>query len=188
MPPSPLVLECWFVCLAGMAAPLAAQSPAALGPRVVTAHRIAGSPPRIDGRLDDPVWAQAEPVTDFVQSTPNPGALATLPSTARVLYDDDALYVALRLSDPHPDSIVAPYPRRDDETTSDWTFVEVDSRLDHRTGFSFGVNPRGVQADGAWTDDVDYDGAWNAIWEAAAAIDSLGWTAEFRIPFSQLPL
>ncbi len=193
-----------LLLISALAAPrhLAAQSPAlpgasqdssarhaaALLSRTLEAGHITGAPPRVDGRLDDAAWRGAAPATDFVQSTPAPGALATLPSEARVLFDDQALYVAVRLYDPHPDSILAPYPRRDDETTSDWVFVEIDSRFDRRSGFSFGVNPRGVQADGAWSNDVDYDGAWNGVWEAAATTDSLGWSAEYRIPFSQLSL
>lgn len=159
-----------------------------LGPRIIEALRLPGQAPRIDGRLDDQAWCLARPVTDFIQSSPAPGTLATLASTARILFDDDAIYVAFRLADPHPDSIVAPYPRRDDETTSDWAFVEIDSRFDRRSGFSFGVNPRGVQADGTWADDVDYDTGWNGVWQAAATIDSAGWSAEFRIPYSQVAL
>lgn len=160
----------------------------ALGPRVLHAARIQGLAPRIDGVIDERVWDTAEPAGDLIQTAPEPGALATLPTTVRVLFDDEALYVAVRLADPGAESILAPFPRRDDETTSDWVFVEVDSRFDRRTGYSFGLNPRGVQADGAWSNDVDYDGAWNGIWEAAATIDRGGWSAEFRIPFSQLPL
>ena len=135
----------------------------------------------LDGR-------DAAPAGDLVQSSPAPGRFATLPSVLRVLYDADAVYVGVRLFDPHPDSIVAPYPRRDDETVSDWVFVEVDTRLDRRTGFSFGLNPRGVQVDGTWAEDVNYDAAWNAVWSGAARMDSLGWTAEFRIPYSQVAL
>jgi hypothetical protein len=156
--------------------------------RIEEAARLESTPPQIDALLDEPAWCAVPPATDFVQSRPNPGGMATLPTVARVLYDAEAIYVAVRLFDPHPDSIVAPYPRRDDETTSDWLFVEIDSRFDRRTGFSFGVNPRGVQVDGSWWGDVNYDAAWNAVWESAARIDSLGWTAEYRIPFSQLPL
>ena len=125
---------------------------------------------------------------DFIQSRPNPGAIASLATVARVLFDDDAMYVAVRAYDAHSDSIRAPYPRRDDEVSGDWIFVEIDSRFDHRSGFSFGVNPRGVQVDGTWWNDVNYDPAWNGIWQSAARIDSLGWTVEFRIPFSQLAL
>jgi len=160
----------------------------ALNPRIIAAVRLSGRAPRIDGRLDEPAWCLAQPATDFIQGSPAPGAIATLPTSARILFDDDAIYVALRLADPHPDSIVAPYPRRDDETTSDWAFVEIDSRFDRRSGFSFGVNPRGVQVDGTWADDVTYDTGWNGVWEAAASIDSAGWSAEFRIPYSQMAL
>ena len=161
---------------------------AALERRAMRAERLRGPAPAIDGRLEDVAWCGAAPAGDFVQSRPAPGALATLPSIARVLYDDDAVYVGVRLFDPHPDSIEAPYPRRDDEVTSDWVFVELDTRFDRRSGFSFGLNPRGVQVDGTWWDDVTYDPAWNGVWQGAALMDSLGWTAEFRIPFGELAL
>jgi hypothetical protein len=180
------LLECWSPPRAVNAD--RDRTAAALGRRTETATRLTASPPRIDAALDEPSWCAAPPVTDFVQGRPSPGAIATLPTVARVLYDEDAVYVAVRLYDPHPDSIVAPYPRRDDETTSDWLFVEIDSRFDRRSGLSFGVNPRGVQVDGSWWGDVNYDAAWNGVWESAARIDSLGWSAEYRIPFAQLPL
>lgn len=159
---------------------------AALAPRRLVAKRLSGPAPVIDGRLDEPAWAEAETASDLVQRQPEPGALSRLRTEARVLYDADALYVGVRLYDPKPETITAPYPRRDDEITSDWAFVEIDSRHDRRTGFSFGVNPRGVQADGAWFGDSQYDSAWNGVWESAARIDAEGWQAEFRIPFSQL--
>jgi hypothetical protein len=126
-------------------------------------------------------------VTRFMQSRPDPGREARLRTEARLLYDDRALYVAVRLYDPAPEAVLAPFLRRDDETTSDWTFVEIDSRHDRRTGFDFGLNPRGVQVDGLWMDDSNFDPTWDAVWEGAARIDAEGWTAEFRIPFSQLP-
>jgi hypothetical protein len=142
--------------------------------------------PTIDGRPDEAVWAGAERATGFIQSSPRPGAPASLVSDARVLADDRALYVALVYDDPRPATIVAPLVRRDDETTSDWAFVEIDSRHDRRSGFSFGVNPRGVQVDGLWMSDTRYDSSWDAVWQAAGATGPHGWTAEFRIPFSQL--
>jgi Domain of unknown function (DUF5916) len=167
----------------------AGRSPAleaALAHRGLAAARIHGPAPVVDGRLDDPAWAEAEVACEFVQRRPEPGKLATLPTEARFLYDDEALYVGVHLLDPAPGAIVAPYPRRDDETTSDWVFVEIDSRHDHRTAFSFGLNPRGVQVDGVFLNDADYDVAWNAVWSGAARIGAEGWTAEYRIPFSQI--
>ncbi|HEX7048798.1 MAG TPA: DUF5916 domain-containing protein [Longimicrobiales bacterium] len=178
--------DCWAAPDADGA--VAVRTRAALGRRVAVAARVPGAAPTIDGRLEERAWCVGAPLTDLVQSAPSPGELATLPTVARVLYDGEAVYVGVRLFDPHPDSIVAPYPRRDDETTSDWVFVELDPRFDRRSGYSFGVNPRGVEADGSWSDDVDYNTAWNGVWGAAARIDGQGWTAEFRIPYSQLGL
>jgi hypothetical protein len=162
-----------------------AYPPAILEHRSLQAARVS-TPPTIDGRLDEPVWATAPAATDFVQSSPRPKAVSSYLSEARVLVDDNALYVGLRYTDPTPDTIQAPLLRRDYETTSDWAFVEIDSRFDRRSGFSFGVNPAGVQCDGSWSNDINYDGTWNGVWEAAAHVDERGWTAEFRIPFSQL--
>lgn len=185
------------IALLALAPHIAAQALRSAGPspgadvlahRSVTAVRIEGQLPTIDGRLDDAVWQTAPIATDFVQSRPTPGAVAVQRTEARLAYDEDALYVAVRMFDPHPEQIVAPFPRRDFETTSDWVFVEIDSRHDRRSAFSFGVNPRGVQVDGTWANDVIYDAAWNGVWQSAARIDSLGWTVEYRIPFSQLAL
>jgi hypothetical protein len=178
------------------AAPAAATAGAILARRHVVATRLGATRPAIDGRLDDAAWNEAPPASqregpyvaaDFVQRVPRPGAPASLRTEARLRYDEQALYVAVRLYDGAPDSILAPLLRRDDEGQSDWVFIEFDSRHDRRTAFSFGVNPHGIQADGSFANDNVYDPAWDGVWEAAACIDSLGWTAEFRIPFSQLP-
>jgi hypothetical protein len=163
-----------------------AATEAALRPRVLSATRVTGTAPVVDGRLDDPGWSEAEVATDFVQTRPAPGSLASVRTEARILYDERALYVGVRAFDPEPATILAPLPRRDDEITSDWIFVELDSRHDRRTAFSFGVNPRGAQVDGVFVADIQYDPTWDAVWRAVARIDDAGWTAEFRIPFSQL--
>lgn len=160
--------------------------PALLARRSLTAVRISGAPPVIDGRLDEPAWGQAPVATGFTQNRPRPGAPSALRSEARVLVDGEAIYVGLTYFDPEPAKIQAPLARRDDETISDWSFVEIDSRHDRRSGFSFGVNPRGVQVDGLWADDIVYDPSWNAVWEGAARVNADGWTVEVRIPFSQL--
>jgi len=148
--------------------------------------RISGAAPVIDGRLDEPAWREAPVATGFTQNRPRPGAPSSLRSEARVLVDDEAIYIGLSYFDPEPAKIQAPLARRDDETISDWSFVEIDSRHDRRSGFSFGINPRGVQVDGLWADDVVYDPSWNAVWESAARVNADGWTVEVRIPFSQL--
>jgi len=117
---------------AAAAAPIQADAPY-LRPRTVHAARLDGPPPTIDGIPDEAAWASAEIASEFIQSRPHPAALASLVSRARVLADDDALYVALEYDDPDARSIQAPFARRDDETTGDWAFVEIDTHHDRRT-------------------------------------------------------
>ncbi|HEV2735533.1 MAG TPA: DUF5916 domain-containing protein, partial [Longimicrobiaceae bacterium] len=143
---------------------------------------------RVDGRLDDDAWAQADTATGFVQQRPSPGTPASQRTEVRVLYDDAALYVAARMHDDRADSIAAPLARRDVTSGlySDWFDVLVDSYHDKRTGFRFAVNPRGVRRDVYHSNDANEDASWDPVWEVATAVDSAGWTAEFRIPLSQL--
>ncbi len=145
-----------------------------------------GEAPVLDGRLDDAAWSRAAPARGFVQFTPNPGAPASHDTEARVAYDDQAVYVALRMHDPRPDSIVGQLSRRDENPYSDRVLVAFDSYHDRRTAYAFGVNPRGVKTDLFVFNDGEDDTGWNAVWDAAARVDSAGWTAEFRIPLSQL--
>ena len=141
----------------------------------------------LDGKLDDPDWALAAPATNFTQRFPVPGRAAMMRTEVRILYDDDAIYVGARMYDPHPDSITAPLARRDPgDVNSDWIDVLIDSYRDHRTAFRFAVNPRGTKLDVYHFNDTDDDASWDGIWDAATRIDSLGWTAEMRIPLSQL--
>jgi hypothetical protein len=177
----------WLTASAG-GAPGAAPPPGTnplLAPRSVTAAR-AGAAIQVDGRLDEPAWSAARSGEDFIQAEPAPGDLAKLPTTFRVLFDDRALYIGVRLDDPEAAAIQAPLGRRDNETTADWCFVEIDSRRDRRTAYSFGVNPAGMQVDGVFLNDIEYDVTWNAVWESATRTDGTGWTVEYRIPFSIL--
>jgi hypothetical protein len=142
---------------------------------------------RIDGRLDEAAWAGAEAAGGFTESYPNAGAPARFGTEARVLYADDAIYVGMRMLDPRPDSIAAQLTRRDATGVySDLAQVMIDSYADGRTGFAFGVNPRGVKRDVYLFNDASEDFGWDAVWDVATQVDSAGWTAEFRIPLSQL--
>lgn len=156
-------------------------------PRILRAAHTAGAAPRIDGLLDDDIWKRAEPVTDFTQREPNPGNPSAFGTIARVAYDEDAVYIALRMLDTNPAEIVSRLTRRDDvSSASDRVGVYFDSYLDRRTAFEFLTTPRGAQADAQLSEDTREDFTWDAVWEVETRVDSLGWTAEFRIPLSQL--
>jgi len=154
--------------------------------RAAASAARAAQAPSIDGRDDDAAWRDAAPITGFRQFDPVEDAEPSMRTEARVTYDDAHLYVFVRAFDPHPDSIIALLSRRDVRTASDQIKVMIDSYLDRRTGFEFAVNPAGVKRDYYAYDDGSEDVSWDAVWDVATRTDSLGWTAEFRIPLSQL--
>jgi hypothetical protein len=156
--------------------------------RQVRAIPIEGSPPVVDGRLDEGVWVAAPAASGFVQKQPEEGAPALDDTEVRFLYDDRALYVGARMHKRDPATIRAPMGRRDGGFQAEVILVAIDAYLDRRTAYSFGVTSSGVRVDHAQPHDVEvpFDASFDPVYEAKARIDSLGWTAEFRIPFSQL--
>jgi hypothetical protein len=146
----------------------------------------AAVPPIIDGTDDDSVWRVAPPITGFREWQPVEGKEPRFRTEAKVAYDAANLYVFVRAFDPHPDSIIRILERRDTFTPSDMIWLFIDSYHDRRTGYEFGVNAAGVKMDLAIYDDGREDAAWDAVWDVATRIDSLGWAAEFRLPLSQM--
>jgi len=165
-----------------------ASSPPPTAPNATTAvARRASTPPVIDGKDNDDVWRQAPVIKDFRQFQPTEDANPSLATEARVAYDNTNFYVFVRAFDSHPDSIKKLLARRDVRICCDQIKIVIDSYHDRRTGYEFAVNPGGVKRDYAmYGDDQQEDDAWDGVWEVATQVDSLGWTAEFRIPLSQL--
>ena len=141
---------------------------------------------RVDGDLNDEVWQSAPPVTTFVQREPSEGAQPSFRTEARVAYNNTGLYIAVRAFDPQPDRIVGFLTRRDEQSSSDWIRILIDSYHDRRTAYEFAVNPMGVKQDAYWFNDNSNDTSWDAVWDVVVSRDDQGWRAEFRIPFSQL--
>jgi hypothetical protein len=141
---------------------------------------------RLDGDLTDAAWASAPIIGDFVQRDPNEGKAPSFRTEARVVYDHAALFVAVRAYDPDPSKIVGLLTRRDTDSPSDWVGIVVDSYHDRRTAYEFDVNAAGVKADKYRFNDTNEDSSWDAVWDVRVSRDEQGWTAQFRIPFSQL--
>jgi hypothetical protein len=149
------------------------------------AHRVEPAP-TIDGRLDEAAWKTAEAAGNFKQIEPVEGVPATERTEVRVLYDNTALYVGVRLYDSEPGKIVRRLSRRDDDPDADKFTFYVDGLHDRLTGAAFEVSAAGAQRDAIISNDTNRDGSWDAVWDAAVSIDSEGWSAELRIPLSQL--
>jgi hypothetical protein len=176
----------FILCLACAALPGAAaiDSPPPPIP-TVRAVRLR-QPVAIDGALTDAIWLSAQRVTGFLQRDPTEGAAASESTVVYVAYDDAALYIGARLFDAHPDSIVARLARRDQGTNSDRFTVYVDPYHDKRSGFYFGITAAGTLHDGTLFNDEWNDDSWDGVWEGKVSRDAQGWTAELRIPYSQL--
>ena len=157
--------------------------------KLAHATRIQSTAPRIDGALDDAAWAQATPITDFVQKIPNEGATPTVRTEVRLMYDEHALYVAARMYRDNPKAIRTSLTRRDGDSDAETFSIALDTYLDHRTAYSFTISSGGVRGDAYLPQDSEDSGRetqYDPVWSARTRIDSLGWTAEMRIPFSQL--
>ena len=142
--------------------------------------------PAIDGRDDDAVWGEAALITEFREFQPRIDGDPRFRTEAKFAYDDRYVYAFIRSYDPRPDSIVSLLSRRDVRTNSEQVKIVIDSYHDKRSAFQFAVNPAGVKRDYTIVNDVEEDGSWDGVWDVATTIDSLGWTAEYRIPLSQL--
>ncbi|HKT80789.1 MAG TPA: DUF5916 domain-containing protein [Vicinamibacterales bacterium] len=167
------------------ALPAFAQSPSADADRKqAKAVRVNSADIKLDGRLDEAVWSSAPALSDFTQKDPQEGAPASDPVEVRILYDDAGLYVGARMTGAR---VQAPMTRRDDGDQADYILIDLDPYLDRRTSHGFGVTASGVRLDRYHdSDDEGYDSNFDPVWEAKTHIDAGWWTAELRIPFSQL--
>jgi hypothetical protein len=152
-----------------------------------TAVRANGDVPVVDGRLDEPAWHAAPPVRDLVQRNPDEGAAPSESTSVRFVYTDHDLYVAIRAYDSDPDRIVGRLTRRDGFAAADGLTLYLDSYNDQRTAYEFTFNPSGARRDVFIYDDGGgRDDSWDPVYDWSTAVDSLGWTLELRVPFSQL--
>ncbi|OZC02747.1 DUF5916 domain-containing protein [Rubricoccus marinus] len=150
--------------------------------------RVAAAPAAdmsVDGTLNEAAWEAAAPATGFVQFEPTEGAPASQQTRVRVLYAADALYIGAEMLDSRPDLVRQTLSRRDDRGNADAFTVGIDSYNDGRTARLFGVTAAGVQFDAILEGD-DEDDSWDAVWASGVRVTPTGWTAELRIPYSQL--
>jgi hypothetical protein len=146
-----------------------------------------GETVKLDGVLDEAVWARATPATGFWQYAPLDRAAATENTEVRVVQDERALYFGITCHDTNPKGLITLDMRRDAPLSNDdYVGIYLDTYHDHRNFYYFSTNTLGTRRDGIVTDAKSYNTAWNGIWEVKTQVTATGWTAEFRIPFSTL--
>ncbi len=142
----------------------------------------------IDGLLDEVEWKLAKPVSGFIVKDPREGAEPEENTELYFLYNSRYLYIGARMFRKNPENIQSFVSRRDNMGNSERIIITLDTYNNKTTSFSFAVTATGVRADYYHSTDSegDRDYNYNPVWTARTNIDSLGWTAEFRIPFNQL--
>jgi hypothetical protein len=159
----------------------------AIEKRIYQATRVNPHPPEIDGESGDVIWKKSIEGDNFIQIEPDEGKAPSQPTTFKIAYDEENLYILIRSHDTEADKIVQRVTRRDKGEDADLVSVLIDSYFDKLTAFEFSVNAAGVKIDGIWSDDgSNRDYSWDPIWYVATSVDDEGWTAEMQIPFSQL--
>ena len=149
----------------------------------LTAVRVT-TPPAVDGDLSDAAWQNAPEFTDFTQHDPEDGKPATMRTSVRIVYDDDAIYFGAMMHDPQrPTALLM---RRDSFDQTDFLSINVDPQHDRLSGNAFTVTPANVQLDTVLFNDIGEDASWDGVWDSACKIVADGWVAEVRVPFSQL--
>ena len=199
----------FYATMLGLLLSVVGPTPPAFGNRIVNAYSAEYSPPSfigkdttskhmiavslhaaidLDGRLDEKGWADAQFVSGFRQKDPVEGAPESGRTELAILYDDEALYIGARMYYPPGTRLQTYMSRRDNAGKSERIIISLDTYHDRRTAYSFGVTASGVRIDYYHPDDREFrrDYSFDPVWEAATSIDSTCWTAEFRIPFSQL--
>ena len=169
---------------------LAAQSAQEREVPVVNAFRLGVDDHiSLDGRLDDDVWQQIEPITTFLQQEPVEGGIPTEATEVRIAHDGSALYIGVIAFDSEPAGILAFQRRRNAGLGTDDRFMWIiDTFGDGRTAYFFETNPLGLKGDGLLRTGQGggLNKSWDAIWEVRTSRGDYGWSAEIRIPFHTL--
>ncbi|MBZ5627342.1 MAG: carbohydrate binding family 9 domain-containing protein [Acidobacteriia bacterium] len=157
----------------------------------IRVRRINGAHIKIDGKLDEPIWATIDPITNFTQTQPKEGAPVSRHTEARIFYDDNNIYFGFRFED-DPDKINYHFVARDVSSGSDSADILLDTFHDRRTGYFFSITAAGVQFDGTFDESRGGQGfgtidlTWDGIWYSAVSRESWGWSAEVMIPFKSI--
>jgi Domain of unknown function (DUF5916) len=181
------VLGALLLLLYGGAPAVGADAARAEALKSITIERTA-TPPVIDGQLDEALWSQPGQIVELYQVKPDDGTPGTERTELWFAYDDDAIYVAVKLWDPAaPDGLAATVmkhgaPLRDDDRIA----LLFDPFNSHRTGYRFETNANGVRNDQLVNGSIN-NNDWSVIWEVAARVHAGFWSAEFAIPFKSLP-
>ena len=185
---SQLKIVAFFIFFLFLCTSLFAQSNLTLAPvekKRYHTQAVEANAVKLDGVPDEAAWKQVTWAGDFVEYQPDENTPPAHPTRFKIIYDHKFLYIAYDCKDVR-DSIIRRMGRRD-EFPGDWVEINIDSYHDLRTAFSFTLSAAGVRGDEFISNNGDdWDANWNPIWYGKTHIHDSGWTAEVKIPFSQV--
>jgi hypothetical protein len=146
----------------------------------------ASAAPVIDGRLDEPIWTSAMKFDAFKTFKPDFGQEMSQKTESFLTYDPSNFYFAFRCYDTEPAKIKTSVCRRDAMGQDDMVGVIIDTFNDNQSGFTFMLNPSGIQGDGILNNQGNVDDSFDMVWDSKGIIDSEGWTVEARVPLTSL--
>ncbi len=180
----------WFLAASSLAAllvlALAGPSPLAAGGLPVVTVPRASAPPTIDGKLDDPIWAEALKFENWKTFKPDVDKDPSQRTIAYLTYDTNNVYFAVRCFDTEPGKVKAALSRRDAIDADDIIGFILDTANDQQRGFTFMLNAQGVQEDGMMNVQGNVDSGFDMVWYSKGSIDDQGWSVEARVPLASL--
>jgi hypothetical protein len=153
--------------------------------KAMTAVRCVEAP-KINGELNDACWAAAPSTSGFIMDKPTPGVAFGFNTEVKIVYDDEAIYIAIMNYDPHPDSILTQLTGRDNDGNSDYCGITFSCYRDGINGLTFANTPYGEQYDARVSPSNEEDVTWNAVWYVKCQVNEHGWVSEYKIPFAAL--
>lgn len=159
----------------------------AAGRATIRAVRVR-TPLRLDGNLDEEIYRSVPSMSDFTQTEPSAGSAATQKTELWLFFDENNVYFSFRCWESHPEQMVVNEMRRDNASIfqNDHVAVIFDTFDDRRNGVQFAVTPGGARLDAQITNESQYNGDWNPVWEVAVGKFEGGWTVEAAVPFKSL--
>lgn len=159
---------------------------AGLGAKDAIEIPLIDTPPKIDGKLDDPVWSDAVRFERFITFKPDYGKEPTEKSVVYACTDRENFYFAVRCFEKDPSKIMGTVTRRDNIFGEDFMAINIDTYYDLQSAYAFVVNPLGIQGDGMTDADGNLDGSHDMVWYSKGTIDDKGYTVELKIPYKSI--
>lgn len=143
----------------------------------------------IDGELNEPIWQQQQPASNFFNKYPTDIGQAAAKTEVRFYYDDNFLYVGATLFDVK-DYVVQSLKRDQGLMSNDGFTLVLDPMNQHTNGFLFSINPYNSQTDdllsGSLGSDSYPSNSWDNKWFSQTKREKDRWFVEMAIPFKTL--